>query len=133
MSKKPVHAAGKRKRAIARATIVPGKGNVMINNVSFDQYGNTLTRIRISEPLILAGDVAKTVDINVRVFGGGSTSQADAIRLAIARGLAMQHEKLKSTFLSYDRQLLVADVRRKEAGKPNHHGKARAAKQKSYR
>ena len=87
------------------------------------------------EPLILAGDAANKVDIDVSVFGGGITSQAEAARLAIAKALVAftKNDKLKEIFLGYDRNLLVADVRRKEPAKPNRHGQARAKIQKSYR
>ena len=83
--------------------------------------------------MILAGDVAAGVDISVNVSGGGVSSQADAARLAMARALAKYSKKLEKVFLNYDRHLLVADVRRKEATKPNTHGKARSKRQKSYR
>ena len=86
----------------------------------------------MQEPLILAGDLAKKVDITVRISGGGINGQADACRLAIARALVQFDEKLKKTFNDYDRLLLVADVRRKEVCKPND-SKARAKRQKSYR
>ena len=71
----------------------------------------------------------------MNVFGGGISSQADASRLAIAKGLVefSKNDKLKEDFLNYDRNLLVADVRRKESAKPNRHGQARAKRQKSYR
>ncbi len=130
---KQIHAAGKRKRAIARATLSQGKGMVMINNIALSRYGSALTRARIEEPLLLAGDVAKKYDIRVTVVGGGPTGQADAIRLAIGRALAQVSDKLKSALLEYDRQLLVADVRRKEPKKPNTGGCARSKVQKSYR
>ena len=129
---KQIHAAGKRKRAIARATLSQGKGMVMINNIALSRYGSALTRARIEEPLLLAGDVAKKY-IRVTVVGGGPTGQADAIRLAIGRALAQVSDKLKSALLEYDRQLLVADVRRKEPKKPNTGGCARSKVQKSYR
>lgn len=127
------HQSGKRKTAIARATLTPGSGVIKINNLSLAYYGTPMLRERILEPIKLAGSVASKVDIHVNVFGGGSTGQADAIRLAIGRALAAYEPKLKGVFLDYDRQLLVADVRRKEPAKPNSHGKARAKRQKSYR
>lgn len=130
---KAINTAGTRKRAVARITLVPGTGRIMINNVGLDHYGNQLNRARIMEPVILAGEIAKKFDINVRVFGGGATGQADAIRLGIARAFAQNTEKLRSIFLEYDRMLLVADVRRKEPAKPNSHGQARSKTQKSYR
>jgi len=132
MSKKNVvHTSGKRKMAVARATITPGTGIIKINNFLLDHYGTPMLRARILEPVKLAG--ATKMDIKVRVNGGGQTGQADAVRLAIGRALVQQDAKLKSVLLDYDRQLLVADVRRKEPSKPNSHGKARAKRQKSYR
>jgi len=132
---KPIIASGKRKRAIARATIRPGKGIVKINNRLLDFYEPKLARLKLREPLIIAGDLANKVDISVNVVGGGITSQADASRLAIAKGLVefSKSDKLKEEFLNYDRNLLVADVRRKEPAKPNRHGQARGKVQKSYR
>ena len=132
---KIVTAAGKRKRAIARATIRPGNGVVKINNMILDFYEPKLSRLKLREPLIIAGDLINKVNISVNVFGGGISSQADASRLAIAKGLVefSKNDKLKEDFLNYDRNLLVADVRRKESAKPNRHGQARAKRQKSYR
>ena len=130
---KLVHMSGKRKRAVARATLRPGKGRVRINNRLLDAYGTNLTRLRLKEPLLLAGDISAGVDIDVTVSGGGYSSQAEAARLAVARALTKYSKKLEKVFLNYDRHLLVADVRRKEAAKPNTHGKARAKRQKSYR
>jgi small subunit ribosomal protein S9 len=134
MSKaKNLHASGKRKRAVARVTITPGDGKVMINNVALSHYGNVISRARIREPLMLAGDAAKKFDVKVRSNGGGVTGQADAIRLAIGRALIQHDSSLKQKLLEYDRQLVVADIRRKESAKPNSHGQARAKVQKSYR
>lgn len=90
-------------------------------------------RQKILEPLTLAGELTKKVDINVDIYGGGQNSQAEAARTAIAKTLAVYNKDLQSVFADYDRTLLVADVRRKESAKPNRHGKARAKRQKSYR
>ena len=127
-----IHTQGKRKRAVARATLVSGKGKVTINGQGFANFGSDMLRLRISEPLVLAGDVSQKVDVNVNVIGGGVNGQADAIRLAVARALVQHDKKLKKVFDEYDRLLLVADVRRKETCKPND-SKARAKRQKSYR
>lgn len=131
---KPIHISGKRKTAIARATIKAGNGIIRINSQLLDTMEPRNKRLRIQEPLLLSGDIANKVDIQVNVMGGGSQSQTDAVRLAIAKGLvAFSNSKpLKKTFLEYDRQLLIADVRRKEPCKPNI-SKARAKRQKSYR
>ena len=132
-NKKIIIMAGKRKTAIAKATLKQGTGKIKINNVPIDLYQPSLYRLRIQEPLILSGDIVNKVDISVNVKGGGPMGQADAVRLAIARALSEHEQKLRVIFLNYDRQLLVADVRRKEPSKPNRHGSARSKKQKSYR
>ncbi len=129
---KIIHVSGKRKTAIARVTLKQGNGVVKINNRLISTVKPEALRMRIEEPLILAGDITG-INISVNVLGGGSTSQAEAARLAIARALAKHSKKLEKVFAGYDRHLLVADVRRKETSKPNRHGKARAKKQKSYR
>ncbi|MBI2572596.1 30S ribosomal protein S9 [Candidatus Woesearchaeota archaeon] len=123
---------GKRKCAVARASLKAGTGRIFINGQGFESFGNSLLRMRVSEPLVLAGPIAHKVDIAVIINGGGVSSQADAARLAIARVLVEEHEELKKVFTDYDRLLLVADVRRKESCKPND-SKARAKRQKSYR
>jgi len=130
---KLIKTTGKRKRAIARALLRPGKGIVKINNHLIDLYKPDMARLKLQEPLILAGDVAKGVDVSLNVFGGGYMAQAEAARLALAKALVQHTKRLEKVFLDYDRHLLVADVRRKETHKPNTHGKARAKRQKSYR
>jgi small subunit ribosomal protein S9 len=133
MEQKTITTHGKRKRAIARAVLKPGKGIILINDADLENYEPELFRLKIKEPLILAGDIANQVDIKVNAIGGGISSQTNAIRLAIGKALAEYSPRLKKVFLDYDRQLLVADVRRKESAKPNRHGQARAKRQKSYR
>ncbi len=132
--KKVIHISGKRKRAIARATLKEGKGIIRINHRSLDVYEPRLARLRIQEPLLMAGNLANKIDINVNVKGGGWQSQSEASRLAIAKALVefSGSKQLKNDFLDYDRNLLVADVRRKEQRKPNT-SKARKKRQKSYR
>lgn len=130
---KSIISTGKRKTAIARATLKNGSGKVVINNKDVSVLEPTIARLKLQEPLILAGDNASKVDISVKVVGGGFMSQTIAARLAIGRALAEKYPKLKEAFLDYDRQLLVADVRRKEQVKPNSHGSARSKRQKSYR
>lgn len=134
MKDKIVHASGKRKTAVARATVKPGKGRVIINTVPLELYSPNLAQMRIKEAVVLADEFSGEVDITVKSFGGGVMSQANAIRLAIARALVEYsgNDKLEQVYLEYDRQLLVADVRRKESNKPND-SSARAKRQKSYR
>lgn len=129
---KVIHISGKRKKAIARATLKAGKGRVRINSRPLDVYQPEMARMKIMEPLLLAENDSKKVDISVNVKGGGQISQAEAARLAIGRALVKLNGNLKKTFLDYDRNLLVADKRRNEPHKPND-SKPRAARQKSYR
>ena len=132
---KSVQTSGKRKDAIARAVIKPGKGTVRINHMALEVYEPKMARLKISEPLLIAGDYAGKVDIQVNVRGGGIMGQAEAARLAIARGLVQftKDKNMEKEFLIYDRHLLVADVRQRESRKPNTHGNARGKVQKSYR
>ena len=134
-SKKMIITSGKRKTSIARATVHPGTGIVRVDSIRLDCYQPKLARLRIMEPLLIAGELASSVNIDVSVHGGGISGRADAARLAVARAL-VQYAGAKSTlrqqYLDYDRSLLVADVRYKETAKPND-SKARAKRQKSYR
>jgi small subunit ribosomal protein S9 len=130
---KVINTSGTRKKAIARATLKEGTGKVKINNQPISSISSEMVRMKIQEPLFFAQDVVAKVDIAVDVHGGGVISQADAVRLAIARALVAHNQKLKKIFLDYDRTLLVADVRQREPRKPNTGGKARQKTQKSYR
>ena len=131
---KVIHTSGKRKTAIARATFRSGKGRVRINNKPVEFYQPELARLKIQEPLQLAGKHTTRIDINVSVMGGGVMGQAEASRNAIARGIVewSGDEKLQRLFQSYDRALLVNDTRRKEPKHPMGRG-ARKKRQKSYR
>ena len=126
--------SGKRKTAIARAVIRPGKGRIRINKVPLEIWEPKLARDKIMEPLMLAGDAWKEVDIDVKVQGGGFMGQAEAARMAIARGLLKwtKSSHLKTLFITYDRTMLAGDPRRKEMKKFGGPG-ARARDQKSYR
>jgi len=133
-SKKVVNTSGKRKTAIAKATVKKGIGRVRINNIPVELYTPEICRWKIMEPLRLAQAHKGSVDIAVSVRGGGFMSQANAIRTAIARGIVEYtgDDELKSTFLGFDRNLLVNDDRVKETKKPLGRG-ARKKRQKSYR
>jgi len=132
MSKKLITVSGKRKRAIARATLKEGLGVVRVNNILIENYNPIAYRMKIMEPLMLGSETAKKVNISVKVQGGGTSGQAEAARLAIARALAAFDSSLEDVFLKYDRNLVVADVRRNETSKPGR-SKPRAKRQKSYR
>jgi len=126
---------GKRKRAIARASFKKGKGVIKINSKPLNLYQPEIMRLKIQEPLIIAGDGYKSYDVKVNVKGGGPMSQADAIRMALARGYSqLLGSELKQRYLNYDRNLLVYDPRRTETHKPPHSSwGARRYKQRSKR
>ena len=129
-----VNTSGKRKEAVARASVKSGSGKVRINNVPIEIYTPELARFKMMEPILLAGDKVSTVDINVNVQGGGFMGQAEAVRTSIAKGLVefLQDSELEASFKQYDRSLLISDPRRKLPKKPQGRG-ARKKRQKSYR
>jgi small subunit ribosomal protein S9 len=130
---KVIITSGKRKRAIARAVLRQGTGTVTLNKQPINLMAHHMSMLKIQEPILLAGDVPSKVDVEITVHGGGTSAQAEAARVALARAFVEFSPRLKETFIEYNRQLLVADVRRKESAKPNSHGQARSKVQKSYR
>lgn len=131
-----INTNGKRKTAKARATLKDdGDGTVKINSKPLHVHSK-MRRLRVKEPLEIAGDLVEEVNIDVAVNGGGKQGQTEAIRMAIARALAEYHdgEELRNEYLDYDRYLLVEDFRRTETRKPSQSSKgARHKQQKSYR
>jgi small subunit ribosomal protein S9 len=131
--KKVISAVGKRKIAIARAVLRPGSGKVRVNSRPLRLWGPKYLVQRIEEPLSLVGEVAGKVDIEVSVHSSGISSQADAVRTAVAKVLAdYGGETIRKKLLEYDRTLLVPDMRQNEPWKPGS-SKPRASAQKSKR
>ena len=139
--KNSVNMSGKRKTAIARATVRKGKGRVRINSKPILIIEPELARRKALEPVQIAEAMNRLVDVDVvvDVRGGGQMGQGDAIRTAIARGLVKWNggaegddEELRDEYLRFDRSLLVNDPRRKEPKHQMGRG-ARKKWQKSYR
>ncbi len=126
--------SGKRKTAIARATVRPGTGSLRVNSFPVDIMTPEIARSKIMEPILLSEGLAKKYDIDVKVRGGGFMGQAEAVRMAIARALVnlSKDSALRQVFTDYDRTMLSGDSRRKESKKFGGPG-ARRRKQKSYR
>ena len=126
---------GKSKTAIAKATIGEGNGVVTFNGRSLG-FLSKLQQLEINEPLIIAKDVLESLDFDIalNVKGGGLACQVEAARLAIAKAIVefTGKEDVRFAFLTYDRNILIADTRRKEACKPGD-SKARANRQTSFR
>ena len=129
-----VLATGKRKTSIATATVKPGKGRVTINEFPLEAYSSEVARTKIYEPLLILGDRSRAVDIVVHVQGGGVMGQAEAVRMAISRGISewSRSAEARRTLARYDRSMLAGDPRRSEPKKFGGPG-ARRRKQKSYR
>lgn len=126
---------GKRKTAIAKATITNGEGIILINKVPYEKL-DFFKKLEIDEAVEIAKRILKNFNFNivVNVKGGGSSSQSEASRLAIARAIVefTKSDELRKAYLRYDKNLLVADTRRKEHYKPGD-SKARKKRQKSFR
>ncbi|KXX65516.1 30S ribosomal protein S9 [Marichromatium gracile] len=111
------HAIGRRKTSAARVFLTAGAGNITINGRPIDQFfGRETARMVVRQPLETA-ELADKIDVNVTVKGGGTTGQAGAIRLGIARALTEYDETLRSPmrragFLTRD----AREVERKKVG-----------------
>ena len=128
-------ASGKRKTSVARAVLVAGSGKIIINKKNYETL-QMFDKLKIQEPLRIAENVVGKInfDVAINVRGGGEKSQIDAARLALAKAIVSftKSEELKKAYGDYDKHLLVADVRRKEAYKPGD-SKARRKRQSSKR
>lgn len=126
--------SGKKKTAIARATVQEGEGRVRINSQPVELVEPEIARLKMLEPFRIVDGIRDEVDIDVNVQGGGYNGQADAVRTAIARGLVefRNDAELRDAYMEFDRSLLVNDVRQSEPKKWGGPG-ARARYQKSYR
>jgi len=81
------YGTGRRKSAVARVYLMPGKGNITINKRGIDDYfGLDTLKLIVRQPLELTSTLAK-FDVRVNVYGGGYTGQAGAIRHGISRAL----------------------------------------------
>lgn len=136
MKEKVILTSGKRRTAIARAVLKEGgKGRVLINQRPVEIIEPEFIRLKILEPLMIAGEeVTSKVDIRIEVKGGGVMSQAEAVKISIARAFVKytNSEELRQRYIKYDRSMLVGDPRRKEPKKFGAKG-ARAKYTKSYR
>lgn len=88
-----IHKIGRRKTAVARVYVSEGEGKITVNGKEFKNYFTTATlQYKVNQPLTLT-DNDGSFDINVNVYGGGVTGQAEAVRLAIARAMCELNEE----------------------------------------
>ena len=124
------YGTGRRKTASARVFLRPGKGDIIVNDKSLNDYfGRQTSRMVVRQPLVTA-EAGDRFDVIATVKGGGANGQAGAIRLGIARALVEYDETLRSSmrqagFMTRD----AREVERKKVGL----AKARRAKQFSKR
>lgn len=121
------YALGRRKSATARVRLQGGKGNIVINGKSAEQYfaGSEHILKELAKPFEVTG--SNQFDVSVVVSGGGTTGQVDAIKLGIAKSLAIMNEDLKGSLKKAD--LLGRDSREKERKK---FGLKKARKQRQF-
>ncbi|MDN3705708.1 30S ribosomal protein S9 [Myroides ceti] len=82
-----IHKIGRRKTAVARVYVTEGTGNITVNKKEFTTYFPTATlQYKVMQPLTLTENGAN-FDVKVNVYGGGTTGQAEAVRMAIARAM----------------------------------------------
>jgi small subunit ribosomal protein S9 len=124
------YGTGRRKSAVARVFIKPGKGEFVVNGKPIDDFfGRETGRMVVRQPLGLTNNLT-TFDIQVNVFGGGESGQAGAVRHGITRALIEYDAGLKPSLSAAG--LVTRDAREVERKKVGFH-KARRRKQYSKR
>ncbi|MCL2285570.1 MAG: 30S ribosomal protein S9 [Firmicutes bacterium] len=118
------YGTGRRKSAVARVYLLPGKGNITINKRGIDDYfGLETLKLIVRQPLELTGTLSK-FDIMVNVYGGGYTGQAGAIRHGISRALLVADSDFRQPLKRAG--FLTRDPRMKERKKYGLKGARRA-------
>jgi small subunit ribosomal protein S9 len=110
---------GRRKEAVARVRLLPGKGQTVVNGRGALDYLRRETLVRHAFQALSVANLTEKYDVHVRVMGGGLTGQAGAIRMAVARALVRQDDALKGMlgregFLTRDSRM----KERKKYGQP---------------
>ncbi len=117
------NAVGRRKKAVARVRLVPGKGDILINKREMDNYFSAETlKMTVQQPLVLVKSTG--FDVLVNVHGGGPTGQAGAIRHGISRALCKANPELRDELKKAG--FLTRDPRMKERKKYGLKGARRA-------
>ena len=125
MSEKYYQSVGRRKTAIAQVRLFPaGSGKITVNGLDLSEYLNTQQHRDIAtSPLKEVGKL-DSMDVTVRVVGGGKSGQADAIKMGLARALVKYDETFKPTIKAHG--MLTRDARKKERKKFGLRGARRA-------
>ena len=127
MSKPLTQTTGRRKQAVARVRLRPGTGTITVNKRTLEDYfPNRTHQMIITEPLRLT-ELLEAYDIDVTMDGGGTTGQAGALRLGIARSLIELDPELRTVLKRAG--FLTRDAREKESKK---YGLKKARKAPQY-
>ena len=124
MAKTAFIATGRRKKSVARVRLIPGTGNIVINNRELDNYfGLETLKMIVRAPLNLTDTLSK-FDVLVNVYGGGTTGQAGAIRHGISRALCVADPNFRGALKKAG--FMTRDPRMKERKKYGLHAARRA-------
>ena len=116
MSESKIYATGRRKTSSARVYMSDGKGKIIVNNKSLEDYfGREVARMVVRQPLELC-ELTEKIDLVIKVSGGGSFGQAGAIRHGISRALVDFDVELRPQLKKAG--FLTRDSRRLERKKP---------------
>lgn len=128
-SAKFIQKTGRRKTAIARVRLIPGKGDIIVNEKTVKEYFSDIFNSEeiIKEPLKLVG-LSDKFEISAKVSGGGKKAQIEALRLGVVRCILEQNKELRSTLKKAG--FLTRDPRMKERKK---YGLKRARKASQFR
>lgn len=109
-------ATGRRKTAIAQVRVKAGKGNMIVNKRTIDDYFPRKTHVKIVREPLEKVDFLDKFDMEAKVKGGGSTGQAEAIRLGLSRIILKINPELRGILKKAG--FLTRDSRMKERKKP---------------
>ena len=113
--KEALYGTGRRKSSVARVRLLPGKGNIVINGKSIDEYfGLETLKVTVRQPLVATETLGK-FDVYANVTGGGFTGQAGAIRHGVSRALLEADEEFRAILKKEG--FLTRDPRMKERKK----------------
>lgn len=117
------HGVGRRKKSVARVWFKRGKGDIRVNGKDIMEYFDTKIDVENAETPCRVVTACQNYDMKVIVAGGGKTSQSDAVKLAISRGLVSMDETVRPLLKTH--KLLTVDDRVKERKKPGQKGARR--------
>ncbi len=120
-------ATGRRKEAVARATLTPGKGKFIINDRDITDYLSRDTLAEDAKKPLVVTETVGTVDVQCRARGGGPSGQSGAVRLAVARALVLMNAEFRRPLR--EAGLLTRDARQVERKK---YGQPKARKRFQY-